>query len=47
MGINIIDVGHFASEQITFFSVMKNIKDKIKDVEFITSNVEEDPYSFA
>ena len=47
MGINIIDVGHFASEQITFFSVMKNIKDKINDVEFITSNVEEDPYSFA
>lgn len=46
MGINIIDVGHFASEQITFFNVMKNIEDKIKDVEFITSNVEEDPYKF-
>lgn len=46
MGINIIDVGHFASEQIVFFNVMKNIIDKFNDVEFILSKVEEDPYTF-
>lgn len=46
MGINIIDAGHFASEQIVFFNVMKNIIDKFKDVEFILSKVEEDPYTF-
>ena len=37
---------HFASEQITFFNVMENLKEKFKDVEFITSTVEEDPFSF-
>ena len=42
MEISILDVGHFASEQITFFNVME----KFKDVEFITSTVEEDPFSF-
>ena len=46
MGINIIDAGHFASEQIVFFNVMKNIIDKFTDVEFILSKVEEDPYTF-
>ncbi len=46
MGINIIDAGHFASEQIVFFNVMKNIMDKFNDVEFILSKVEEDPYTF-
>lgn len=46
MGINIIDAGHFASEQIVFFNVMKNIIDKFNDVEFILSKVEEDPYTF-
>lgn len=46
MGINIIDTGHFASEQIVFFNVMKNIIDKFNDVEFILSKVEEDPYTF-
>lgn len=44
--ISILDVGHFASEQITFFNVMENLKEKFKDVEFITSTVEEDPFSF-
>lgn len=46
MEISILDVGHFASEQITFFNVMENLKQKFKDVEFITSTVEEDPFSF-
>lgn len=46
MGINIIDAGHFASEQIVFFNVMKNIINKFSDIEFILSKVEEDPYTF-
>lgn len=46
MGINIIDAGHFASEQVVFFDVMKNIINKFNDVEFILSKVEEDPYTF-
>jgi dinuclear metal center YbgI/SA1388 family protein len=46
MGINIIDVGHFASEQIVFFEVMNNLRDKFKNIEFLTSKVEEDPYTF-
>lgn len=46
MEISILDVGHFASEQITFFNVMENLKETFKDVEFITSTVEEDPFSF-
>ena len=46
MEISILDVGHFASEQITFFNVRENFKEKFKDVEFITSTVEEDPFSF-
>ena len=45
-GINILDVGHFASEQVTFFNVMERLKEKFSDVEFITSKVEEDPFSF-
>ncbi len=46
MGINILDVGHFGSEQLVFFNVMKKLKEKFIDVEFITSNVEEDPFIF-
>lgn len=46
MGINIIDAGHFASEQIVFFNVMKNIINKFSDIEFILSKTEEDPYTF-
>ena len=46
MGINIIDVGHFASEQIVFFNVMNNIIEKFNDIEFILSTTEEDPYTF-
>ena len=46
MEISILDVGHFASEQITFFNVMENLKENFKDVEYITSTVEEDPFRF-
>ena len=46
MGINIIDVGHFGSEQIVFFNVMEKLKEKFEHIDFITSNVETDPYSF-
>ena len=46
MGINILDVGHFGSEQLIFFNVMKKLKEKFIDIEFITSNVEEDPFIF-
>ena len=46
MGINILDVGHFSSEQIVFFNVMKQIESKFKDIVFIESKVEEDPFTF-
>ena len=45
MGINIIDVGHFASEQIVFFNVMSSIVEKFDDIEFLFSKAEEDPYT--
>ncbi|MBS6185286.1 MAG: Nif3-like dinuclear metal center hexameric protein, partial [Clostridium celatum] len=46
MGINILDVGHFSSEQIVFFNVMKQIESKFDDIVFIESKVEEDPFTF-
>ena len=46
MGINIIDIGHFSSEWLPFLEVMKNIKDKFSDIEFIESEKSEDPYTF-
>ena len=46
MGVSILDVGHFASEQIVFFDVMKRLEEKFEDIEFITSKVEEDPFNF-
>lgn len=46
MGINILDVGHFSSEQIVFFNVMKQIESKFKDIVFIESKVQEDPFTF-
>lgn len=46
MGISILDVGHFASEQIIFFNVMERLKEKFKDIEIVASKVEEDPFSF-
>lgn len=46
MGISIIDIGHFASEQMVFLKVMNNLRDKFKNIEFLISKVEEDPYTF-
>lgn len=46
MGINIIDAGHFATEQNVFFDVVKPIMERFNDVETIFSKVEEDPYIF-
>lgn len=46
LGISILDVGHFASEQLVFFNVMKKLEEKFRDIEFITSKVEEDPFNF-
>lgn len=46
MGINILDVGHFASEQIVFFKVMTQIESMFNNVIFIRSSVEEDPFTF-
>lgn len=46
MGISIIDIGHFASEQMVFLKVMNNLRDKFENVEFLISKVEEDPYTF-
>ncbi|MEN8077122.1 Nif3-like dinuclear metal center hexameric protein [Clostridioides difficile] len=46
LGISILDVGHFASEQLVFFNVMKKLEEKFRDIEFITSKVEEDPFKF-
>ena len=46
MGINILDVGHFSSEQIVFFNVMEQIESKFNEIVFIESKVEEDPFQF-
>ena len=46
MGITIIDAGHFNTEFLVFKSVMKKIENKFKDIEFIFSKVNSDPYQF-
>ena len=46
MGVSIIDVGHFASEWITFLMSIEVVKKQLKDIEFIVSKVVEDPYDF-
>lgn len=45
-GVSIIDIGHFASEQLVFFKVMDNILTKFNDIEFIKSKTEKDPYEY-
>lgn len=44
--INIIDLGHFASEWIVFIEVMKEIIKDIEEVEFLVSTKVNDPYTF-
>lgn len=46
MGITIIDAGHFNTEFLVFKNVMKKIENKFKDIEFIFSKVNSDPYQF-
>lgn len=47
LGISIIDAGHFSTEWVAFLEVMKKIEDKFKsDIEFISSKVAQDPYTF-
>lgn len=46
MGISIIDAGHFSTEFIAFLNTMEFLKEKFKDVEFITSKKSNDPYEF-
>ncbi|PRR83904.1 putative GTP cyclohydrolase 1 type 2 [Clostridium vincentii] len=46
MGVTIIDAGHFSTEWIMFLKVMKKIEELFKDIEFIHSKVNKDPYIF-
>lgn len=46
LGITILDAGHFPTEWIVFLKVMKKLKEKFPEVEFIQSQVSEDPYTF-
>lgn len=46
MGISIIDAGHFSTEFIAFLKTLEFLKEKFKDVEFITSKKCNDPYDF-
>lgn len=46
MGISIIDAGHFSTEFIAFLDSLEFLKEKFKDVEFITSKKCNDPYDF-
>ncbi|MGL5869684.1 Nif3-like dinuclear metal center hexameric protein [Clostridium chrysemydis] len=46
LGITIIDPGHFKTEWLVFLSVMENIIEKFKDIEFIVSKESSDPYTF-
>lgn len=46
MGISIIDAGHFSTEFIAFINSLEFLKEKFKDVEFITSKKSNDPYDF-
>lgn len=46
MGITILDAGHFSTEHLVFFDVMKKLEKQFSDVTFVFSSVEEDPYMF-
>ena len=46
MGVSIIDAGHFNTEYLVFLQVMQIVKDQFKDIEFIDSTVNKDPYEF-
>lgn len=46
LGVTILDAGHFGTEWLAFLSAMENIKENIKDVEFVKSIKTSNPYSF-
>ncbi|MDF2984599.1 MAG: hypothetical protein K0R50_109 [Eubacterium sp.] len=47
MGLCIVDVGHFASEQIILNKLQDQIKDRFKNIEVICSKMENDPFIFS
>lgn len=46
LGVTIIDPGHFSTEWLVFLEAIKPLKEQFKNIEFINSNVSEDPYTF-
>lgn len=46
MGISIIDAGHFSTEWLVFLKTLEFLKEKFKDIEFISSKKNDDPYDF-
>ena len=46
LGVTILDAGHFGTEWLAFLSAMENIKENIKDVEFVKSIKTSNPYGF-
>ncbi len=46
LGVTILDAGHFGTEWLAFLSAMENIKENIKDVEFVKSIKTSNPLNF-
>lgn len=46
MNISIIDAGHFKTEYLAFLKTLEFLKEKFKEVEFIESKANDDPYEF-
>lgn len=46
MNISIIDAGHFKTEYLAFLKTLDFLREKFKNVEFIESKINEDPYEF-
>lgn len=46
MNISIIDAGHFKTEYLAFLKTLEFLKEKFKEVEFIESTANNDPYEF-
>ena len=44
MNISIIDAGHFKTEYLAFLKTLDFLKEKFKDIEFIKSETNKDPY---
>lgn len=46
LGVTILDAGHFPTEWLVFLKVMKRLEEKFEQIQFIHSEVSEDPYTF-